>query len=227
MRNRYASAAMVFAFALVISLIAAGQSSTTNSQTQPGVETPSQSTAGSTGAQAQSPDAQSAPQARPEPGQASPGSQSGGASPQGHVGADTQNPADSSAQSSSQGSSQNAPAGQSGSSSSAQSGQAGGQPRTVEDELQLTDEQKAKLQPIIQEEMTQIQAVRNDNSMTMDQKIAKVRQIKQAEFPKIQAILTPEQQKKLADMQDRARQQQGSGNQSTPPNGSQGQQPPK
>jgi Spy/CpxP family protein refolding chaperone len=73
--------------------------------------------------------------------------------------------------------------------------------------LQLTDAQKAKLQPIIQEEMSQIQAVRNDNSLTMDQKVAKVREIKQTEFPKIQAVLTPEQQKKLADMQQRARQQ--------------------
>jgi Spy/CpxP family protein refolding chaperone len=55
--------------------------------------------------------------------------------------------------------------------------------------------------------MSQIEAVRNDQNMTMDQKVAKVRQIKQTEFPKIQAVLTPEQQKKLADMQERARQQ--------------------
>ena len=59
--------------------------------------------------------------------------------------------------------------------------------------------------------MSQIETVRNDQSMTMDQKVAKVRQIKQTEFPKIQAILTPEQQKKLADMQERARQQQQQG----------------
>ena len=75
--------------------------------------------------------------------------------------------------------------------------------------MQLTDAQKAKLQPIIQEEMSQIEAVRNDSTMTMDQKVEKVRQIKQTEFPKIQAVLTPEQQKKLAEMQERARQQQG------------------
>jgi Spy/CpxP family protein refolding chaperone len=81
--------------------------------------------------------------------------------------------------------------------------------------LQLTDAQKAKLQPIIQEEMSQIEAVRNDQSMTMDQKVAKVRQIKQTQFPKIQAVLTPEQQKKLADMQERARQQQQNGAQGT------------
>src|SRR5215813_6053693 len=78
---------------------------------------------------------------------------------------------------------------------------AAGRAVSVEDELQLTNEQKAKLQPIIQEEMTQINAVRTDNTLSVDQKRAKIQQIKQTEFPKIQAILTPEQQKKLADMQ--------------------------
>jgi len=111
-------------------------------------------------------------------------------------------------QSSSPNSSQTGPGAQGGSSATAPQGQAAG-PRSVEDELQLTDAQKAKLQPIIQEEMNQIEAVRNDSTLTMDQKVEKVRQIKQTEFPKIQAVLTPEQQKKLADMQERARQQQG------------------
>lgn len=126
------------------------------------------------------------------------------------------------AQSSSPGASQSPSAG----SPSQGQGAAGG--HSVEDELQLTDAQKAKLQPIIQEEMSQIETVRNDQSMSMDQKVAKVREIKQTEFPKIQAILTPEQQKKLSDMQERARQQQqgaAQGSQgSSAPTGSQ---PPK
>lgn len=86
-----------------------------------------------------------------------------------------------------------------------------GHPGSVEDELQLTADQKAKLQPIIQDEMAQIDAVRNDNTMSMDQKQAKVQQIKQTSFPKIQAVLTPEQQKKLAELQQKARQQQQGG----------------
>jgi len=86
--------------------------------------------------------------------------------------------------------------------------QSGNQPGSVEDELKLTPEHKAKLQPIIQDEMTQIRAVRDDSSLNMDQKMAKVDEIKKTSFPKIQAVLTPEQQKKLADMQERARQQQ-------------------
>jgi Spy/CpxP family protein refolding chaperone len=84
------------------------------------------------------------------------------------------------------------------------------------------------LQPIIQEEMGQIEAVRNDTSMSMDQKVAKVRQIKQTEFPKIQAVLTPEQQKKLADIQERAKQQGAGQAGSSNPGGAQGNsQPPR
>jgi periplasmic protein CpxP/Spy len=86
---------------------------------------------------------------------------------------------------------------------------AAGRSTSVEDELQLTSEQKAKLQPIIQEEMTQINAVRSDTTLSTDQKREKIMQIKQTQFPKIQAVLTPEQQKKLADMQMRAQQQAG------------------
>jgi periplasmic protein CpxP/Spy len=98
------------------------------------------------------------------------------------------------------------------SSPAATPGQAGsnapqGHPGSVEEELQLTPDQKSKLQPIIQEEVDQINQVRNDASLSMDQKRAKVQQIKQTSFPKILAVLTPEQQKKLSDMQQRARAQ--------------------
>jgi hypothetical protein len=83
----------------------------------------------------------------------------------------------------------------------------------VAEALNLTDDQQAKLQPIIREEMTQINAARNDTSLTQEQKQQKIDQIRQTEFPKIQAILTPEQQKKLAEMQQQARRgQQGSTN---------------
>jgi len=56
----------------------------------------------------------------------------------------------------------------------------------------------------------------------MAQKQAKVAQIKRDHFPKIEAILTPEQRKKLADMQEKAKQQRPApGSQSNP------QQPPQ
>lgn len=110
--------------------------------------------------------------------------------------------------------------------SSAASQPAGNQPGSVEDELHLTDAQKQQLRPIIQEEMTQINAVRDDQSMSMDQKRAKVEQIRQTEFPKIQAILTPEQIQKLKDLQQKAHQQQQGGPGTAPPAQQPPQQPP-
>jgi len=144
------------------------------------------------------------------PSQTAPNAQSQ-SSPQGQPG--SQAPA------APQGQSQSPSASQPQAGSNAQQGSGNG---SVQDELQLTEAQKEKLRPIIQEEVTQINAVRDDQSLSMDQKRAKVEEIRQKEFPKIQAILTPEQVAKLKDMQQRAHQQQNQGN--TPPSSSQ---PPK
>ena len=78
--------------------------------------------------------------------------------------------------------------------------------------LNLTDEQKTKLRPILAEENQQLETLRNDTSMTQEQKMAKANEIRQTAGPKIKAILTPEQLQKLADLQ-KAKQQQ---NQSVP-----------
>jgi len=74
--------------------------------------------------------------------------------------------------------------------------------------LNLTEDQKAKLRPILQDENQQMEALRNDTSMTREQKIAKANEVRQNASPKIKAILTPEQLQKLADLQQKARQQQ-------------------
>ncbi len=88
--------------------------------------------------------------------------------------------------------------------------------------LNLTDEQKTKLRPIIADENQQMEALRNDNSMSQAQKIDKANQIRAQASPKIKAILTPEQLQKLAQLQqDRARQQQQESQPATPPSNSQ------
>jgi len=92
--------------------------------------------------------------------------------------------------------------------------------------LSLTDDQKAKLRPIIADENQQMEALRNDNSMSQAQKIDKANQIRAQASPKIKAVLTPEQLQKLAQLQqDRARQQQQESQPATPPSNSQP--PPK
>ncbi|MBO0911111.1 MAG: hypothetical protein J2P13_04910 [Acidobacteria bacterium] len=82
--------------------------------------------------------------------------------------------------------------------------------------MNLTDDQKAKLRPIIMEENQQMEALRNDTTLTQEQKIAKANQIRADASPKIKAVLTPEQIQKLTELQEeRARQQQQQ--QSAPP----------
>lgn len=101
-----------------------------------------------------------------------------------------------------------APSNQAGpSSSSASSGQSS--PASIDDELQLTPDQKQKIASVVDDENKQISAVRDDNSMTLEQKQQKVLAIRQAGTPRIKAILTPDQLQKLAAIQQRMREQQG------------------
>ena len=84
-----------------------------------------------------------------------------------------------------------------------------------ENPLGLTEDQKSQLRPIVTEETQQLEAVRNDTSLSADQKIAKINQIRETASPKIKAILTPAQLQKLAEMQ-RSRQQQMQQQQTAP-----------
>jgi protein CpxP len=104
-----------------------------------------------------------------------------------------------------------------------QSGSASQNSQAADDNpLGLTEEQKTKLRPIIADENQQMEAVRNDSSLSMEQKVAKANQIRENASPKIRAVLTPEQLQKLAELQ-KSRQQQGgsSQQQSAPPSGTQ------
>ncbi len=98
-------------------------------------------------------------------------------------------------------------------------GRAPAQSEDNDNPLNLTDEQKAKLQPIIADENKQMDAVRSDTSLTTDQKIQKANQIREDASPKIRAVLTPEQLQKLAQLQEKAKQRRE--NQSATPSDSQ------
>jgi len=87
-------------------------------------------------------------------------------------------------------------------------GQTQSQGPSVDDELQLTPDQKEKIAAVVDEENKQIGAVRDDTSLTMEQKQQKAREIRQTGVPRIKAVLTPEQLQKLAAIQERNRQQQ-------------------
>jgi hypothetical protein len=47
----------------------------------------------------------------------------------------------------------------------------------------LTDDQKAKLRPVLQDEAHQLRAVHNDTSLSHDQKMAKIEEIREAHKP--------------------------------------------
>ena len=72
-------------------------------------------------------------------------------------------------------------------------------------QLNLTDDQKAKLKPILEDELQQVQAVRDDSSLTKKEKFAKLKSIRDAHAPEINGVLTPEQQEKLKQMKQEAR----------------------
>jgi len=73
-------------------------------------------------------------------------------------------------------------------------------------ELNLTKEQQEKIRPIIENEMKEMRTVREDSSLTPEQRREKTKTIQQTTRESINKILTPEQQKKYAEMQENARQ---------------------
>ena len=75
----------------------------------------------------------------------------------------------------------------------------------LSDELNLTADQKTKLKPILEDEAKQLEAVRNDTSLSKPDKIAKFKHIHQTFEPKVDAILTPEQQEKMKQIRQQAR----------------------
>jgi Spy/CpxP family protein refolding chaperone len=77
--------------------------------------------------------------------------------------------------------------------------------RHIADQLNLTPEQRDQIRPIVKQEAEQIQAVRNDNSLTPEQKQAKLREIHQTFRPQIAKVLTPEQKQKFKEMKEEGR----------------------
>lgn len=75
-------------------------------------------------------------------------------------------------------------------------------------ELNLTDDQKDKIKPILQGEVQQMKSVRDDSSLSTDQKHAKMQGIHESAKSQISSILTPEQQQKLEAMSSEAKQHQ-------------------
>jgi Spy/CpxP family protein refolding chaperone len=74
----------------------------------------------------------------------------------------------------------------------------------LSEKLNLTDEQKAAIKPILATEANEIKAVHQDSSLSNEQKQAKIKEIRDNSREKINVLLTPEQQKKFAEMKGEA-----------------------
>ena len=65
--------------------------------------------------------------------------------------------------------------------------------------LNLTDDQKAKIQPILQSEFQQARTIHQNQSLTPDQQKAQLQQLRQTTRDQVKQILTPEQVAKLGN----------------------------
>ena len=70
-------------------------------------------------------------------------------------------------------------------------------------ELNLTEDQKGKIKPILENELSQLVGLRNDTSMSADVKQTKAKGIHDSANSQISALLTPEQQQKWDAMKPR------------------------
>jgi Spy/CpxP family protein refolding chaperone len=82
----------------------------------------------------------------------------------------------------------------------------------IAEKLNLTEEQKAAINPIMATEANDIKAVMQDTSLSKEQKQTKVAGIREASDKKINAILTPEQQAKWAALKENAKQERNKKN---------------
>ena len=78
-------------------------------------------------------------------------------------------------------------------------------------ELNLTPQQQADLKSIRESMKQQAQAIKNDSSLTADQKKAKFKELRKSSHEQMMAKLTPDQQAKFKEMRKEHRGHRGHG----------------
>jgi protein CpxP len=94
-------------------------------------------------------------------------------------------------------------AGKSGTKSHGSSGRADAELSDLSQKLSLTDDQKAKIKPILDDQSTKIHALKKDTTMAKDDQKANSKTIRDASSQKIRGLLTPDQQKTFDGMSKR------------------------
>ena len=76
----------------------------------------------------------------------------------------------------------------------------------LSDKLKLTEDQKSKIKPILEDEHKQLSALHEDTSLTREEKQAKFKQIHTSAYDQINPILTEQQQATLKQLQQQRHQ---------------------
>jgi len=99
-----------------------------------------------------------------------------------------------------------------------QSGRGPGQPITADQRLErmskqlnLSEAQQQQIKPILENESTQMQALRDNTSLSQQDRWAKMTQIRQEFAAQVKPILNADQQKQFEEMMSRQRQGRGPG----------------
>jgi periplasmic protein CpxP/Spy len=77
--------------------------------------------------------------------------------------------------------------------------------------LNLTPDQQEKIKPILENEQSQMQSMRQDTSMSRQDRMSKAQQIRQSSDDQIKQVLTPDQQQKWSQMQQERQNHMGQG----------------
>ena len=90
--------------------------------------------------------------------------------------------------------------------------------------LNLTDDQQAKLKPILEDQRKQMEAIHSDSSLSREDRFSKMQALRQSSDAQIKGVLNEEQQKNFdkmrAEQQERMKQwRKGGDNSPAPPAG--------
>ena len=88
--------------------------------------------------------------------------------------------------------------------------------KEMTEKLGLSQDQQDKVKAIREKNQADIKAVRDDASLTEDQKREKIRELRMNSMKDIRAVLTPDQQAKMDQMR-KERHEKGPGGESPPP----------
>lgn len=77
--------------------------------------------------------------------------------------------------------------------------------KMLTEKLSLSDDQQAKVKSILTDSHQQMQSVRDDSSLSQDDKRSKMHSLREATNSKIRDVLTDDQKKKFDDMEQQMR----------------------